>query len=708
MKERKTKDRKEIIKKIRLSLVFGAVFFIVSMPFKMIFQISDVTEIRPASVLPIVFGLCYGFYGALGAALGNLIADICSGYAMPLCFTGFIIQFLYGYIPYRLWYIGKDKKQKVSFKKVKDIEKYIKIVVLDCSFTAVFLGCLMQFFHIHSLFSVTTLLLLLNNLVFGLTAGIPLIILNNKIKDKERERTFTLNERIVILFILLSLLVAFLTGICLYLECSRYMEAVTLWNSIFIYISFVIFVLNFVVILILHYLESHITMPVEQMTFAANSYLKQEEHTQGTKYLLEVCKPYKSLKSEIGILAHAISQMAVNIEDYISNLMMVTSEKERIKTELDVAAKIQESFLIKQFPAFPEKKELDIYAVMKPAKEVGGDFYDFFLTSSQEEKKEYLWILIADVSGKGVPAALFMTKAKTVIRKYAETMQEPGKALSCANQELSVGNNEGFFVTAFLCRYDVETGELLYVNAGHNPPLLNRRTEKRYEWLKGSGEIVLGVIESYSYCSVKSFMKRGDLLYLYTDGVTEAENLENQLYGTDRLLDTLKNCQENNPRKLVEAVYEEVKKYTGEAAQSDDITMLAFTHRYLNYGAADLSRITEVLEFTEKSFLALGGKENLTYRVSVIVDEWFSNICNYSHAANVTMECCVKEGEIVIIIQDDGILYNPLKSQVPDVSQNIKERMPGGLGIYIMKHFAKNITYTRKGERNHLEIVVSK
>lgn len=707
MRKKKIKDRKDITKRIMLSVVCAVVFFAASMPFRMVFQISDVTEIRPASVLPIVCGLCYGFYGALGAALGNFMADICSGYSMPMCIMGFIIQFLYGYLPYKLWYIKNEKQRKeMSFKKVRDIEKYFGIVVLDCILTAIFLGSLMELFHMHSLFSVTTLLLLLNNLVFGLTAGIPLIMLGNKIKNKETKHMFTLNERMVILFILLSLLAAFLTGICLYRECSKYMEAVTLWNSIFIYISFVIFIFNFVVILILHYIESHITMPVEQMTFAANSYLRQEDHTQGTKYLLEVCKPYKILKSEIGILAQAISQMAVNIENYISNLMTVTAEKERIETELDVAAKIQESFLIKQFPAFPEKRELDIYAVMKPAKEVGGDFYDFFLTGSQEEKKEYLWLLIADVSGKGVPAALFMAKAKTVIRKYAETMQEPGMALSCANQELSMGNDEGFFVTAFLCRYAIENGELLYVNAGHNPPVLHRKTEKRYEWLKGSKDIVLGVMESHSYCSVKSFMKQGDLLYLYTDGVTEAVNLENKLYGADKLLHTLKNYQGNNSRKLVEESYEEVKRYAGTAAQSDDITMLAFTHRCLNHGAADISRMPEISEFAEKSFLALGGKEDLTYRVNVIIDEWFSNICNYSHAANVTVELCIREGDVVMVIEDDGILYNPLKSKTPDVAQNIQERTSGGLGIYIMKHFAEKITYLRKGEINHLEIVV--
>lgn len=672
-----------------------------------IFHISDVTEIRPASVLPIVFGLCYGVYGALGAALGNLMADICSGYSVSLSVMGCVLQFIYGYFPYKLWHVGKKEKEDVTFKKVNDVKRYLAIVVLDCILMAISLGSLMEFFQLHSLFSVTTLLLLLNNLVFGLTAGIPLIMLNNKIKNKDLKSTITLNERIVILFILLSLLVACLTGICLYLECSKYMEAVTLWNHIFIYISFVIVILNFVVILILHYLEGHITMPVEQMTFAANSYLSQKEHTQATKYLLEVCKPYESLKLEIGILAHAISRMAVNIENYIGDLMTVTSEKKRIETELDVAAKIQASFLINQFPAFPEKPQLDIYAVMKPAKEVGGDFYDFFITSCSEEEKEYLWLLIADVSGKGVPASLFMAKAKTVIRKYAEMLQEPAMVLNMANQELTLGNEELFFVTAFLCRYEMETGRLLYVNAGHNPPVLYRKEQNKYEWLKESTEIVLGIQEDYSYHSVESFMELGDLLYLYTDGVTEAVNLGNQLYGTDRLLDALKNYQEESSRELVLEVCEDVKKFVGAAAQFDDITMLAFTHRYLNYGAADKKRMEEVLEFVEKSFLALGGRKEMLYRVAIITDEWFANICDYSHATRVAVECCKKKGKITLIIEDNGIFYNPLKNREPDVVKGAKERNPGGLGIYLMKHFSEKITYMRRGEKNHIEMIVA-
>jgi len=264
--------------------------------------------------------------------------------------------------------------------------------------------------------------------------------------------------------------------------------------------------------------------------------------------------------------------MQEDMLNYIRDLMAMTAEKERIGAELNVATQIQADMLPRIFPPFPERGEFDIYAIMNPAKEVGGDFYDFFLVDD-----DHLAVVIADVSGKGVPAALFMVIAKTLIKNHAQNRDAPGSVFTNTNSQLCEGNDAGLFVTSWMAVLQISTGEMSYVNAGHNPPLLKRK-DGRYEWLKSRPGFVLAGMESVRYRESSIRLEDGDRLFLYTDGVTEATNAQQELFGEERLQDALNNQGDSSIRELLISVKEQIDGFVGEAEQFDDITMLGIEY----------------------------------------------------------------------------------------------------------------------------------
>lgn len=276
---------------------------------------------------------------------------------------------------------------------------------------------------------------------------------------------------------------------------------------------------------------------------------------------------------EIETLARALGQMEADIVTYIDNLAAVTAEKERIGAELNVATQIQASMLPSIFPAFPERPEFDIYATMQPAKEVGGDFYDFFLVDS-----DHLALVMADVSGKGVPAALFMVIAKTLLKNAAQMGLSPKEALSKVNDQLCENNEAEMFVTVWLGILEVSTGRLTCANAGHEYPAL-RRAGGEYELVKDEHGFVLAGMEGVRYREYELELASGDELYVYTDGVAEATNADEVLFGTDRMLEALNSHLGAGPDILLPKVKEVIDSFVGNAPQFDDITMLGL--RYL-------------------------------------------------------------------------------------------------------------------------------
>ena len=277
--------------------------------------------------------------------------------------------------------------------------------------------------------------------------------------------------------------------------------------------------------------------------------------------------------NEIEELFDSFKEMYGDVQDYIKKLEGVTAEKERIGAELDVAKHIQASMLPCIFPAFPERSEIDIYATMEPAKEVGGDFYDFFMVDDT-----HLAIVMADVSGKGVPAALFMVIGKTLIKDHTTPGRDLGKVFTEVNQLLCESNSEELFITAFEGVLDLVTGEFVYVNAGHEMPFICKAGGD-FEPYKIRAAFVLAGMEGMKYRAGSMTLEPGDKIFQYTDGVTEATNVNNELYGMERLGAILNKVKNGTPHDILPAVKKDIDEFVGEAPQFDDITMLCLEYK---------------------------------------------------------------------------------------------------------------------------------
>ena len=319
--------------------------------------------------------------------------------------------------------------------------------------------------------------------------------------------------------------------------------------------------------LFIHYA---VVSPINNLAKAAGTFVSDRKKQGGKKDTSALARLQVDTGDEIGVLADAIKKMELEINTYIENITLITAEKERIGAELNVATQIQADMLPNIFPAYPEYKEFDIYASMAPAKEVGGDFYDFFMVD-----EIHLAVVIADVSGKGVPAALFMVIAKTLIKNHAQAGEEPKDIFTNVNNQLNENNEVGMFVTGWIGILNIVTGHVVYSNAGHNCPVLLHK-DGRVEWIKSRPCFVLAGMKGVRYQQYDLRLEEGDALYLYTDGVTEAMNGEEELFGEERLekVLSLEGSRGSHPEDLLNLVADWLAEFSGEAKQADDITML--------------------------------------------------------------------------------------------------------------------------------------
>jgi sigma-B regulation protein RsbU (phosphoserine phosphatase) len=321
------------------------------------------------------------------------------------------------------------------------------------------------------------------------------------------------------------------------------------------------FMLLFIVIV---FISGGITRPISALADKALEIAKGN---------LDIDLPVRKSNDEIGDLTTSFETMRSALKEYIADLKETTAIKERIESELKIAHTIQMSFLPKHFPPFPEKQEFDIYAALIPAREVGGDLYDFFLLDDR-----HLFFSIGDVAGKGVPAALFMAVTKTLMKGIAGEYTTPSDILERTNRELCVDNDTMMFCTVFCGILNFMTGELAYANAGHNPPLIISPDHKP-EWLAVTPQVMLGVLEDAGYKTHLTTLKPGTSLILYTDGVTEAMDHADKLYANDRLIRTLESEKSDCAQELVENIILSVREFVGAVAQSDDMTVLALTFK---------------------------------------------------------------------------------------------------------------------------------
>ena len=318
-------------------------------------------------------------------------------------------------------------------------------------------------------------------------------------------------------------------------------------------------------------LNKTMVSPIKRMASAAKDYINTS--TDATTESSSISELKIKTGDEIEQLCISLKTMEQDINAHIENLRTMTAEKERIGAELDIATHIQASMLPCIFPAFPDRPEIDIYATMDPAKEVGGDFYDFFMVDDT-----HLAIVMADVSGKGVPAALFMVIGKTLIKDHTTPGRDLGKVFSEVNNLLCESNSEEMFITAFEGVLDLVTGEFVYVNAGHEMPFICKAGGE-FEPYKIRAAFVLAGMEDMKYRAGSMMLDPGDKIFQYTDGVTEATNVNNELYGMERLGLILNKVKSGKPDEILPAVKQDIDAFVGEAPQFDDITMLCLEYK---------------------------------------------------------------------------------------------------------------------------------
>jgi sigma-B regulation protein RsbU (phosphoserine phosphatase) len=315
------------------------------------------------------------------------------------------------------------------------------------------------------------------------------------------------------------------------------------------------------------YLKKQFVAPVEKIINEAKRFAKENTKTE------EIDWANISNIREIEELGDAVNKMESDTILYMENLTNITAEKERIGTELALATKIQANMLPNIFPAFPEREEIDIFASMTPAKEVGGDFYDFFLID-----EDHLGLVMADVSGKGVPAALFMMMSKNLVNNFAIMDSSPAKVLERVNRTICKNNENDMFVTVWLGILTISTGHVVAANAGHEYPFI-KKANGEFEKFNDKHGFVIGGMDGVKYREYEFTLEKNDMLFLYTDGVPEATNANEELFGLERMTAALNTDLSANPEQLLSNVKSAVDAFVGEAPQFDDLTMLAIRLR---------------------------------------------------------------------------------------------------------------------------------
>ena len=435
-----------------------------------------------------------------------------------------------------------------------------------------------------------------------------------------------------------------------------------------------------------------------------------EQATTGDLSLRAPEEPF----TEVGRIANRYNQLMASLEVAVEDLRVTTAVKERMESELRIGREIQMSMLPLLYPPFPDRDELSLHAAVSPAREVGGDFYDFFFIDENQ-----LCFCVGDVSGKGVPAALFMAVSKTLIKSRATDEFSSAAILSWVNSELAAENDSAMFVTVFLAILDVKSGELVYTNAGHNPPYI-KRADGSLEPVDERHGPVVGALEDLEYREDRTTLSKGDVIFLYTDGVTEAMNTDGALFSKERLADLLESREFLSAEDAVRSTLRSVQQFVEGAEQSDDITLMSV--QFL--GQPEEAEVPEIFDFVIKNDLAEISRLKLAFaefaeassvpsdvveRLHLVFDEILSNIIAYAYRDSDEHEIEIRvelvEDRLTAIVTDDGIPFNPFRYEIPDTTEALEERRVGGLGVHLVRTMMNKVAYQRRIDRNVLSVV---
>lgn len=414
---------------------------------------------------------------------------------------------------------------------------------------------------------------------------------------------------------------------------------------------------------------------------------------------------------ELWVLGNSLDHMQHSLDKYMQDLATTTKAKGRIESELNIASKIQMSMIPKIFPPYPDRDDVDIYGTLIPAKAVGGDLYDFFL------RDEKLFFCVGDVSGKGVPASLVMAVTRSLLRIVAAQESRPDRIVSSLNNSMSDMNESNMFVTLFVGVLDLPTGRLRYCNAGHNPPVVIDGSTGEIQMLDVKPNVPVAIMPEVKYCLQQTVITPGTSLFMYTDGLTEAENADKQLFGEKRMMEVLGKLENNTAQNIIDGMLDAVHQHVNGAEQSDDLTMLTFKYKRQQRETKvyrrimlrnDVSDTPKIADFIDDIVGETGIDTMLAGNLNLAIEEAVVNVMNYAYpkgvAGNILLEAYANDVRLKFIITDQGIPFDPTAAAEPDVNASLDDRPIGGLGIFLVRHLMDSVNYERVGGENILTL----
>ena len=451
--------------------------------------------------------------------------------------------------------------------------------------------------------------------------------------------------------------------------------------------------------------------PIGKISLAAQDYVS--DRRAGIRDSAHFSELSIRTGDEIENLSLIMADMEQELADYEENLTKVTAEKERISTELSLATKIQAAMMPHVFPPFPGRSEFDIYASMDPAKEVGGDFFDFFLVDD-----DHLCLVMADVSGKGIPAALFMMASKIILQSCAMLGGSPAEILTKTNEAICSNNQQEMFVTVWLGILEISTGKLTAANAGHEYPVL-KSPEGKFELLREKHGFVIGGFNGVKYREYELSLSPGSKLFLYTDGVPEATDASGEMFGLGRMVGALNEVCTAAPHEIVANVRNAADRFVKNAEPFDDLTMLCLEYKGKQETSAEKTdeneleieaaaeNLPQVTKFVNEILSKADCPIRTQMQIGVALEEIFVNIASYAYGdgkGRVKIRAGISQDpkSVTLTFTDWGAAYDPLAKEDPDITLSASDREVGGLGIFMTKKLMDEITYAYEDSKNIL------
>ena len=695
----------------------AAVYFVVLEAFLALPEFNGSTQIRPASGLGPVLGLFFGMPGILGSVLGNLVSDALRESDPVVLLQYAAVQFVYDALPRAVWRRAFPNDARPELSSASRIMAYLLIAVVDALVVTLLLVPFehdtMAALNIHAV-------RFLNNFLGLMYVGVP-VLLALGFALRPRGQVTPLGQRAALIMLCVSacassiFLAAFVgqqAGVDLSMD--RFDELVAV---VYVALSAVTFVLLSAACGVLRLVERKLIAPLDEFAIDARGFPERFSElgpeavaAGGLDVDLSADKPLP----EISDLVATSNGMRRELARSVLGSQQAARERERVAAELDVAAAIQQASLPRDFSALEAAYAVSLGAVMTPAREVGGDFSDCFPLDADR-----LCVLAADVSDKGMPAALFMMRAMTEIRESIRSHASIGKAFSAANDRLCEHNDSMLFVTVFAVVLDARTGELEYANAGHTPPW-RFGTIGEDGWFHVPAALPLGALEGVPYRSGVRHLDFGEGIVLYTDGVTEARNAAGELFGQERtervFARACGDAAAPGAKEPCQAVAAAIEAYSEGAEPADDVTVCSIEWlpgaRFLSV-EPEVSELPGVQAFVRACAEALAELDAATScALDLVVEELFVNIAEHAYpdgweraAVRVLCACDEARGLLHLAFKDEGVPYDPTTRDVSPVSGDGMDLTPGGLGVLLVRKYTDGIWYRRENGTNVLHVV---